>query len=214
LTNVSIFDYQANANNSSQSSSELYSISGLAIINTGLSNIDWFYPAGASTSTSTSAGAGAGFFKMTDNPQLNSLNLSLVTDVTYNVTIARNGPQVTLLLPQLESCGGTLSIENVAVVELPLLSTCGALGLSSNSFDTFSAPKLKSTGSSGSGDGIVNISGNHMLSKLELPALHSVGDNKLGNDLIIEDNPLLETVSLPYLERVGSDIMLTGNFSK
>lgn len=144
-------------------------------------------------------------FQVTDNPNLNNISFPTLKSVS-SMDIARNGPATVLDVPAM-AYSSNVSISNVANVAISNFSTMdygnGDLIFTDNSFQTIIIYQL------GNMEGSLEISNNSNLTTLDFSSLYSVNDN-----LVIEGNPLLQTLSLPTLGSVWGAMNLTGNFSK
>jgi hypothetical protein len=184
----------------------------VSIVNTGLTSLD-----GISLTSVDS-------FIITDNTQLETVNVNNLRNATNLINFAGNYQELEISLPNLAS-GTNLTIRNVSSVSIPSLTTLeGQLGFWGNSFSSLSAPNLTETGD-------LVFEDNASLSNLTLPVLETVNGGFLitrNDDLSSISFPDLATVtgaidfsgafdraSLPSLENVrgGFNMQSTGNFS-
>ena len=140
-----------------------------------------------------------------DNPQLSFINLSSISSVD-TLTIVRNGPSATVLLSNITRCQNNLSLSNTGNIDLKNLFTIdyGNLILFNNTFETFLAPQLDSVES-------LYVTDNPQLSALNFPKLHQIGDAPGDGNLVVTNNPLLQSIIMNDLEFVGTSVVLTGD---
>lgn len=106
----------------------------VSITNTGLTSLD-----GISLTS-------VGDFDITANTAMDTINVNNLKNVTGLLNIAANAASLKVTLPNL---GGAqnITIRNTSSVEIPSLKELsGQLGLFGNTFESFSAPNLTSTG--------------------------------------------------------------------
>ncbi|KAL2812824.1 GPI-anchored cell wall organization protein-domain-containing protein [Aspergillus granulosus] len=184
----------------------------VSIVNTGLTTLD-----GISLNS-------VGSFIITDNTQLETVNVNNLKNATNLINFAGNYHELEISLPNLAQ-GTNLTIRNVSSVSIPSLTKLeGQLGFWGNTFSRLAAPNLTETGD-------LVFEDNESLSNLSLPLLETVNGGFLitrNDELNTIDFPKLATVtgaidfsgafdhaSLPSLENVrgGFNMQSTGNFS-
>ena len=140
-----------------------------------------------------------------DNPQLSFINLNSISSAN-SVTIVRNGPSATVLLSNMTRCQNNLSLSNTENVDLTNLRTVdyGHFVLFNNSFETFLAPQLESIES-------LYVTDNPQLKALSLPKLNEIGDSPGDGNLIVTNNPLLQSIIMSDLDFAGASMVLTGD---
>ncbi|KKK19380.1 hypothetical protein AOCH_005033 [Aspergillus ochraceoroseus] len=184
----------------------------VSIVNTGLNSLD-----GISLKT-------VGSFVITENTQLQTVNVNNLKNATNLINFAGNMESLDVSFPNLAT-GTNMTFRNVTSVSVPSLTTLtGQLGFWGNLFESFSAPNLTETG-----DLVFND--NAKLSNITMPVLKTVNGGfliTLNDDLDDINFPDLQTVtgaidfsgefnqaSLPSLKNVrgGFNMQSTGNFS-
>ncbi|KAL2833360.1 GPI-anchored cell wall organization protein-domain-containing protein [Aspergillus cavernicola] len=164
------------------------SASSVSIVNTGL------------TSLSGISLTAVGSFIITDNTQLETVDVNSLKNATNLINFAGNYDQLEISLPNLAS-GTNLTIRNVSTVSIPSLTKLeGQLGFWGNSFSSLSAPNLTETGD-------LVLEDNSRLSNLSLPVLETVNGG-----FLITRNDELNTISFPKLATVTGAIDFSGGF--
>lgn len=140
-----------------------------------------------------------------DNPQLSFINLTSISSVD-TLTIVGNGPSATVLLSNMTRCQKNLSLSNTENVDLRNLRTVdfGNIVLFNNSFKTFLAPQLDSAES-------LYVTNNPQLSTLSFPNLYQIGDAPGDGNLVVTNNPLLQSIIMNDLNYPGTSVVLTGD---
>ncbi|KAL4950499.1 GPI-anchored cell wall organization protein-domain-containing protein [Aspergillus filifer] len=162
----------------------------VSIINTGLTSLD-----GISLNS-------VGSFIVTDNTQLEKVDVNNLKNATNLINFAGNYDELEIMLPNLAS-GTNLTIRNVSSVSLPSLEKLeGQLGFWGNSFSSLSAPNLTESGD-------LVFEDNSELRNLSLPALKTVNGG-----FLITRNDKLSTISFPKLATVSGAIDFSGAFDK
>lgn len=141
-------------------------------------------------------------FIVTDNTQLEEINVNNLKNATNLINFAGNYDELEIMLPNLAS-GSNLTIRNVSSVSLPSLKKLeGQLGFWGNTFSSLSAPNLTESGD-------LVFQDNKQLSNLSLPVLKTVNGG-----FLITRNDELSTISFPKLETVTGAIDFSGAFDK
>lgn len=137
------------------------------------------------------------------NPRLISIDLAGITNMTEDVVIFDNGPGLNVDLKLLKSSSG-INVQAAASLNVPSLDTItGPLGLSYNTFRSFSAPSLTLVME-------IAISNNPLLNNLSFPLL-----SEITGDLTITNNSRLSSISgFPELITISGNLNLTGQFSR
>ncbi|KAL3481585.1 GPI-anchored cell wall organization protein-domain-containing protein [Aspergillus californicus] len=143
-----------------------------------------------------------GSFIITDNTQLETVNVNNLKNATNLINFAGNYDELEISLPNLAS-GTNLTIRNVSTVSVPSLTKLeGQLGFWGNSFSSLSAPNLTETGD-------IVFEDNSNLSNLSLPVLETVNGG-----FLITRNDDLTSISFPKLATVTGAIDFSGAFDR
>ncbi|KAL4927214.1 GPI-anchored protein Ecm33 [Aspergillus undulatus] len=162
----------------------------VSIVNTGLTSLD-----GISLDQ-------VGRFVVTDNTQLESVDVNELKNATNLINFAGNYDDLAIKLPNLSS-GTNLTIRNVSSVSLPSLKKLeGQLGFWGNAFSSLSAPNLTESGD-------LVFEDNSNLRNLSLPALE-----KVNGGFLITRNDKLSSINFPKLATVTGAIDFSGAFDK
>ncbi|KAL4809068.1 GPI-anchored cell wall organization protein-domain-containing protein [Aspergillus unguis] len=162
----------------------------VTITNTGLTSLD-----GISLNSVSS-------FIVTDNTQLEKIDVNELKNATNLINFAGNYDELEIMLPNLEQ-GSNLTIRNVSSVSLPSLTKLeGQLGFWGNSFSSLSAPNLTESGD-------LVFEDNSALKNLSLPVLETVNGG-----FLITRNDKLNTIDFPKLKTVTGAIDFSGAFDK
>ncbi|KAL5050301.1 hypothetical protein BDW71DRAFT_173566 [Aspergillus fruticulosus] len=162
----------------------------VSIINTGLTSLN-----GISLNS-------VGSFIVTDNTQLETVDVNNLKNATNLINFAGNYVELEISLPNLAT-GTNLTIRNVSSVSLPSLTKLeGQLGFWGNSFSSLSAPNLTESGD-------LVFEDNPQLSNLSLPVLETVNGG-----FLITRNDKLSTINFPKLATVTGAIDFSGAFDK
>ncbi|KAL4939014.1 hypothetical protein BDV06DRAFT_225458 [Aspergillus oleicola] len=162
----------------------------VSIVNTGLTSLD-----GISLNSVSS-------FIVTDNTQLERVDVNNLKNATNLINFAGNYDELEIMLPNLAS-GTNLTIRNVSSVSLPSLEKLeGQLGFWGNSFSSLSAPNLTESGD-------LVFEDNSELRNLSLPALKTVNGG-----FLITRNDKLSSISFPNLATVSGAIDFSGAFDR
>jgi hypothetical protein len=162
----------------------------VSIVNTGLTTLD-----GISLNS-------VGSFIITDNTQLETVDVNNLKNATNLINFAGNYHELEISLPNLAH-GTNLTIRNVSSVSIPSLTKLeGQLGFWGNTFSSLAAPNLTETGD-------LVFEDNERLSNLSLPALETVNGG-----FLITRNDELNTISFPKLATVTGAIDFSGAFDR
>ncbi|KAL4873139.1 hypothetical protein BDV12DRAFT_160446 [Aspergillus spectabilis] len=141
-----------------------------------------------------------GSFIVTDNTQLETVDVNELKNATNLINFAGNYHELEISLPNLAT-GTNLTIRNVSTVSIPSLTKLeGQLGFWGNTFSRLSAPNLTETGD-------LVFEDNSNLSNLSLPALETVNGG-----FLITRNDDLGSISFPKLATVTGAIDFSGAF--
>ncbi|KAH8672671.1 hypothetical protein BGZ60DRAFT_429990 [Tricladium varicosporioides] len=137
-----------------------------------------------------------------DNNKL-LLNMSLDATDMGEISVHNNGAKLRVGLPNLLTIGNAVFI-NTTGIDVPVLTTIrNSMSVASNYFTLFSAPRLQSINNS------VEFQNNSKMIDLSVPMLKSIG-----GDISIFMNSALQQISgFQSLEKVGSALAVSGNFS-
>lgn len=129
---------------------------------------------------------------------------SQITNIA-TLTIASNGQQLAVMLPNL-IWAGNATFRNASTVSVPSLQTVnGSLSLDGNLFSNFTANNLTSVGTNG---GSFTLLGNKNIENIALPALKTIGGANF-----ISNNTALTSIAFQALQTVSGAIFFSGNFS-
>ncbi|KAL5342527.1 GPI-anchored cell wall organization protein-domain-containing protein [Aspergillus crustosus] len=160
----------------------------VSIVNTGLTSL-----AGITLNR-------VGSFIVTDNTQLETVDVNELKNATNLINFAGNYHELEISLPNLAT-GTNLTIRNVSTVSIPSLTKLeGQLGFWGNTFSRLSAPNLTETGD-------LVFEDNSNLSNLSLPNLETVNGG-----FLITRNDELGSVNFPKLATVTGAIDFSGAF--
>lgn len=141
--------------------------------------------------------------RITNNPFLQEVTLQPY-NVTGNISIAANGQELKLSMPNLESAQG-IALSNCTSISIPSLRTAGGIAVVWNAMEELDAMPLLSEV-----NGNLGIAHNSNLTRIALPGLKYVY-----GDLEIQNNTELRSLDELYtLEGVGGDIPLEGPFDR
>jgi len=143
-------------------------------------------------------------FDLENNRHLMAFTTKISSITT--LTIASNGEQLAVTLPNL-IWAGNATFRNTSSVDFPSLQTInGTLSLDGNLFTELSAPNLTSVGTGTAGS--FTLAGNKNIQNITLPVLKTIaGANNIAN------NSALTTISFPALQTVGGAVFFSGNFT-
>jgi len=163
----------------------------ITISNTGLARIDFLsfrgYIGGQSYTDTV---------RIINNPLLNKVDLRNITGIKL-LEITNNGRFLNIDLPALV-LAGTVIFGNAVNISVPSLSrVSNSLLLSDNKSGVFSAPDLTQIGYQTETQGNLTVSGNWWVD-FSAPQLQTVRGS-----LRVQDNPKLQTLFLPRLNRLG-----------
>jgi hypothetical protein len=169
--------------------SDFENVTSVRIYETALTNLNSFQPKYVDS------------LAVERNPLLDRVSLPLISSDGY-VSFQDNGPNLELLLPNLEMAYNlTISdCKNANASSLTYVNR--TLGLFRNGFQTMSLPRLLTAN-------VLMIWNNTSLDTLEVPVLVNVA-----NDIIMSGNIKLESIDFPALSRVEGEIAIDGSFNK
>ncbi|KAF3399049.1 hypothetical protein DPV78_007205 [Talaromyces pinophilus] len=170
--------------------SGMRTVSGISIVNTGLTTLDGLEISSASDGINIPA-----------NTALTDITFPSLTNTSI-FSIHANNPKMKVNLPSLAAVQD-LTIENVTSLSIPgLYQVTGQLLIAGSSIDSFSTGPLKN------GGGILFID-NPFLSNISMPDLTS-----LSGDLVITGNEALQQITgFTGLADVHGNIDVTGNYT-
>ncbi|KAK6532761.1 hypothetical protein TWF281_006938 [Arthrobotrys megalospora] len=153
------------------------------------------------------------FVEIFDNPQLETLELTALTNASYNVALRRNKPGVQVSLPALKEVF-YFEFQRISSLEIPELErVIGHFVVNDSTVETLEAPKLQTVGlwydpsiSITNNRGLV-VQNSGSLTSLSFPVLEAAQ-----LDLVIRNNSALRDISFPNLMRVTGNIGLEGTF--
>jgi hypothetical protein len=142
-----------------------------------------------------------GNFDIDNNPYLNTVNVNQISTITGSLTVSANDKSLAIVFDNLESANN-MTFRNVSSVTMPSLSQVnGSLGFYSDTFESFSAPNLTSTG------GLAFVDSPN-LSKISMPKL-----TEIGGGFLIANNSNLKSISgFPKLQTIVGALDFAGDF--
>lgn len=139
-----------------------------------------------------------------NNPYLTTINVNDMKNVTDSLSFSANGRDLQITFPNLEGAAN-LTFRNVSQIDMPSLSSVdGSIGFYSNTFQSFSAPNLTSTG------GTLAFVDGPNLSNLSFPSLTTIG----GGFLIANNTNLKQITGFPKLKTIAGALDFAGTFNK
>ncbi|KAL4878585.1 GPI-anchored cell wall organization protein-domain-containing protein [Aspergillus karnatakaensis] len=143
-----------------------------------------------------------GSFIITDNTQLETVDVNELKNATNLINFAGNYHELEISLPNLAT-GTNLTIRNVSSVSIPSLTKLeGQLGFWGNTLSSLAAPNLTETGD-------LVFEDNANLNNLSLPQLKTVNGG-----FLITRNDELGRLRFPKLETVTGAIDFSGAFDE
>lgn len=122
-----------------------------------------------------------GNFDINNNPYLNSVNVNEMTNITGSLNFAANADSLSISFPNLVAANN-MTFRNAASVSVPSLNRInGSLGFYSNTFSSFSAPNLTSTG------GTLAFVDSPNLKNVSMPVLKIIGGGFLINNTALDN---------------------------
>lgn len=168
----------------------------IILSNTSLSDISFF---------SSAKGHSLHEIRITNNPQLNHIELSGLSYIQDYMEIANNGPKAQILLPHLIRTANT-TLKNAINISVPVLEEfMGFFNLTNNDFPVFSAPGLVTIGSYQCGSKPEPGCGTFRVSENSFTDLLMESVTILNNNAIIEGNPRLKNITFKSLSRFDMD---------
>lgn len=145
-----------------------------------------------------------GILNINNNPYLSTVNVNNLVNVTNQLLFSANAMNLQVSFPNLEAAAN-MTFRNVSTLDMPSLSTvAGDMGFYSDSFTSFSAPNLTTTG------GTLAFADCPQLSKLSFPSLTQIG----GGFLLGNNTDLLAISGFPLLKVVIGAIDFAGTFGR
>ena len=139
-----------------------------------------------------------------NNLYLTSVNVNALKNVTTGISFSANGRDLEILFPNLQDAAN-LTFRNVSKVDMPSLATVGgSIGFYSDSFESFTAPNLTSTG------GTLAFVDSPNLSNLSFPSLTQIG----GGFLIANNTKLKAITGFPKLKTIVGALDFAGTFER
>ncbi|KIV79607.1 hypothetical protein PV11_07158 [Exophiala sideris] len=143
-----------------------------------------------------------GSMNINNNPYLTDVNVNDLTNVTTSLSFSANGKDLEISFPNLQDAAN-LTFINVSSVNMPSLATVsGSMGFYSDTFQSFAAPNLTSTG------GTLAFVDCGSLSNVSFPSLTQIG----GGFLIANNTKLTAISGFPKLKTVVGAIDFAGSF--
>ncbi|KAF3155703.1 hypothetical protein TWF788_006007 [Orbilia oligospora] len=153
------------------------------------------------------------FVEIFDNKELEKLELTALTNASYNIALRRNKPGVEVSLPALKEVF-FFEFQRISSLEIPELERAiGHFLVNDSTVETLEAPKLRDVGiwydpsSSITNNRGLLIQNSGNLKSLSFPVLEAVQ-----LDLLVRNNSELEDISFPMLKRVTGNVGLEGTF--
>jgi hypothetical protein len=142
-------------------------------------------------------------FDIDNNVYLNTVNVNSITTISGSLTVSNNYKDLDITFDNLQSAKN-MTFRNVSSVVMPSLSQVnGSLGFYSDTFQSYSAPNLTSTG------GLVFVDC-PQLSNISMPKLTLIG----GGFLIANNTNLKSIEGFPKLQTVVGALDFAGAFDK
>ncbi|KAK4942104.1 cell wall protein Ecm33 [Elasticomyces elasticus] len=143
-----------------------------------------------------------GSMNINNNPYLTDVNVNDLTNVTTSLSFSANGKDLEISFPNLQDAAN-LTFINVSSVNMPSLATVsGSMGFYSDTFQSFAAPNLTSTG------GTLAFVDCGSLSNVSFPSLTQIG----GGFLVANNTKLTAISGFPKLKTVVGAIDFAGSF--
>jgi hypothetical protein len=144
-----------------------------------------------------------GNIDINNNPYLNTVNVNEIINITGTLNFAANYKELGITFDNLQQANN-MTFRNVSSISMPSLSLVnGSLGLISDTFQSFSAPNLTSTG------GALAFVDSPNLSNISMPQLKEVG----GGFLIANNSALLSIDGFPKLQTIVGALDFAGDFN-
>lgn len=145
-----------------------------------------------------------GNFDIDNNPYLNTVNVNSITSITGSLTVSANSKNLVITFDNLQTANN-MTFRNVSSVVMPsLYQVNGSLGFYSDTFQSYSAPNLTSTGGA--------------LAFVDCPQLSNVSTPKLtqiGGGFLIANNTNLKAINgFPKLQTIIGALDFAGTFDK
>jgi len=138
-----------------------------------------------------------------NNFYLTDVNVNDLKNVTNALSFSANGRDLAISFPNLESAAN-LTFRNVSKIDMPSLATvAGSMGFYSDTFETFTAPNLTSTG------GSLAFVDSPSLTSFAFPALTTIG----GGFLVANNTNLKAINGLPKLATIVGALDFAGTFN-
>lgn len=134
-----------------------------------------------------------------DNPLLSMANFSGLVRPTGDINI-KNDPFIQIYFPNLND-SQRLSLSNINTVDLPMLTTLGALNTSNNYFSSFYASNWWNLISIAGGDFLIVDNG--VLKDVQPPLLGTIGGAGYGG-FTISSNPVWQNIAVNNLKNLGN----------
>jgi hypothetical protein len=145
-----------------------------------------------------------GNFDIDNNPYLSTVNVNSITTINGSLTVSANYKNLAITFDNLQAANN-LTFRNVSSVVMPsLYQVNGSLGFYSDTFQSFSAPNLTSTG------GALVFNDCPQLSNISMPKLTEVG----GGFLIANNSNLKSIDGFPKLQTIVGALDFAGSFDK
>jgi hypothetical protein len=145
-----------------------------------------------------------GTMDINNNRFLTTVNVNDITNVTNALSFSANNKDLEISFPNLEGAAN-LTFRNVSKISMPSLSSCaGSIGFYSNTFESFAAPNLTTTG------GTLAFVDSPNLSNLSFPSLTTIG----GGFLIANNTQLKTIAGFPRLRTIAGALDFAGTFCK
>jgi len=138
-----------------------------------------------------------------NNPYLDTVNVNEIANITGTLTFSANSKGLSITFPNLEQANN-MTFRNASSVDMPSLSVVnGSLGFYSNTFQSFSAPNLTSTG------GALAFVDSPNLNNISFPSLTIIG----GGFLIANNSNLENIDGFPMLQTIVGALDFAGAFN-
>ena len=145
-----------------------------------------------------------GTLNINNNPYMTDVNVNDLKNVTSSLSFSANGKDLQISFPNLQDAAN-LTFINVSSVDMPSLATVGgSMGFYSDTFESFAAPNLTTTG------GTLAFVDCGSLSNVSFPSLTEIG----GGFLMANNSDLKAISGFPKLKTVVGAIDFAGTFGR
>ena len=145
-----------------------------------------------------------GTLNINNNNYLTDVNVNDLKNITNALSFSANGRDLAISFPNLEQAAN-LTFRNVSKIDMPSLAiVAGDMGFYSDTFQTFTAPNLTSTG------GTLAFVDSPSLTSFAFPSLQTIG----GGFLVANNTNLQAINGLPKLATIIGALDFAGTFNR